>query len=128
MNDTVAQIVDLIKQGIDALVDFLALVWNWSFGEIYTIFQSDWQALPVWKMIVLGVVVVAIAFAIYKAARELWDAGVSLVKALVAMVFAFVTVLPYVVVAGVLAFGGGYVIKNVDLGGGDAVRQTDAPQ
>ena len=50
MRQIIDQIVNLLQQGITAIFKFVELVWQWSFGEMFAIFQSDWQALPVWKI------------------------------------------------------------------------------
>jgi len=38
-------IVSFLQQGIAAIFKFLQLVWTWSFGQIVSIFSSDWQSL-----------------------------------------------------------------------------------
>jgi len=109
------QIVQFLQQGVAAIFKFLQLVWTWSFGEIIAIFQSDWQALPVWKIVILVIVLGIVAYLLYKVAVELWAAAVSVFKAFVALLSAFVAVLPYIVVAGLVAFGGSWVIRTVNL-------------
>ncbi len=78
-------------------------------------FQSNWQALPVWKIVVLIIVLAAVAYMLYKAALELWEAAEKVFKAFVALLSAFVSVLPYILIAGLVAFAGGWVIHNVNL-------------
>ncbi len=115
MNQIINQIVQLLQQGVVAIFKFLQLVWTWSFGQIISVFQSDWQSLPVWKIVVLVVVIAAVAYLLYLAAVQLWAAAVSVFRAFVALLSAFVTVLPYIVVAGLVAFAGGWVIHTVNL-------------
>ena len=114
MEKIVKDVVDLLKQGINAVFDFLALVWSWSFGQVVEVFQSDPQSLPIWKLIVLVIVVGAIAYVFYKAGSELWAATLAVFHSFIALFGAFVSVVPYVIVAGLVAFAGGYVIKNVN--------------
>jgi hypothetical protein len=109
------QIVQFLQQGVAAIFKFLQLVWTWSFGQIITVFQSDWQALPVWKIVVLVIVLAAVAYLLYLAAVQLWEAAVSVFKAFVALLSAFVLVLPYIVIAGLVAFAGAWVIHTVNL-------------
>jgi len=108
------QVVQFLQQGVAAIFRFLQLVWVWSFGEIVAIFQSDWQALPVWKIVVLVVVLVAVVYMLYKAAVQVWEAAVSVFKAFVSLLSAFVLVLPYIVIAGLIAFAGGWLIRTVN--------------
>ncbi len=115
MEQIVRQVLKLLEQGIIAIFKFLELVWTWSFGQIISIFQSDWQSLPIWKLVILAAVLIAIAYVIYKVALHIWGAVQSVFHAFVALLTAFVAVLPQIVVAGLLAFAGGWVIQNVNL-------------
>jgi hypothetical protein len=110
----ISAIMQFLQQGIVAIFKFLELVWTWSFGEIITIFHSDWKALPIWKLGVLVAVVAAIAYVLYKTVMVLWEAAVAVFAAFVALLSAFVSVFPYIVAAGLIAFAGGWVIHNVN--------------
>jgi hypothetical protein len=109
------QIVQFLQQGVAAIFKFLQLIWTWSFGQIVSVFESNWQALPIWKIVVLVIVLAAVAYMLYKAALELWEAAEKVFKAFVALLSAFVSVLPYILIAGLVAFAGGWVIHNVNL-------------
>jgi hypothetical protein len=63
---------------------------------------------------VLILVVIAIVYVLYKALRELWDAAEKILKAFIGLLSVLVTILPYVVVAGLIAFGGSWIIQNVN--------------
>ena len=54
-------------------------------------------------------------FALFKVARELWEAGERVLTAFAALLGAFVRTLPQVVVAGLIAMGGVWLINNIDL-------------
>ena len=115
MTQVINQIVQFLQQGIAAIFKFLQLIWTWSFGQIVAVFESNWQALPIWKIVVLIIVLAAVAYMLYKAALELWEAAEKVFKAFVALLSAFVSVLPYILIAGLVAFAGGWVIHNVNL-------------
>ncbi|MET0640806.1 MAG: hypothetical protein ABWZ19_12395, partial [Hyphomicrobium sp.] len=74
MRQIIDQIVNLLQQGINAIFRFVELVWQWSFGQMFTIFQSDWQALPFWKIAVLAIAVIAIVYVLYRGFFQLWHA------------------------------------------------------
>lgn len=114
MNQVVNTIAQLLQQGIAAIFKFVQLAWTWSFGQIITIFQSNWQALPIWKMVVLAAVMFGIVLMLYKVARQIWSAGEQLLRAFIALVVVFISVLPFILIAGGIAFAGGYIIKNVN--------------
>ena len=115
MTQVINQIVQFLQQGVAAIFKFLQLIWTWSFGQIVAVFQSNWQALPVWKIVVLVIILAAVAYMLYKAALELWEAAEKVFKAFVALLSAFVSVLPYILIAGLIAFAGGWIINNVNL-------------
>jgi hypothetical protein len=107
-------IIQFLQQGIAAIFKFLGLIWNWSFGQIVSIFSSDWQALPIWKIVILVIALVAIAYILYKAFMALWSGVVSLFQAFVDLLGKFVAVLPQIVIAGLIAFAAGYIIQHVN--------------
>ena len=108
------QIVDFLQQGIAAIFKFVELIWQWSFGQIISTFQSDWQSLPLWKIIILAAVVIGIAYVLYKAVFELWKAAEQILKAFVGLLMVLVAILPHVLIAGLIAAAGGYVIHHVN--------------
>ncbi len=114
VNEIINKIVQFLQQGIAWIFDFFKLIWTWSFGQIIAIFHSDWQSLPVWKIAVLALVVVGIVYVLYKALRELWDAAEKILKAFIGLLGVLVTILPYIVIAGLIAFGGSWVIQNIN--------------
>lgn len=115
MKQFIDMIADFLKSGIDAIFKFIEFIWNWSFGQIITIFQSDWQSLPIWKLVVLAIVAAAIVYVLYKAVMQLWKAAAQVLQAFIALLSVFVTLLPHILVAGIIAAVGGYVIQNVNI-------------
>jgi hypothetical protein len=107
-------IVRFLQQGIAAIFKFIELVWQWSFGQIVSVFSSDWQALPIWKIVILIVALAAIAYILYRALMVLWSGVVSLFHAFVELLGKFVSVLPQIVIAGLIAFAAGYVIQHIN--------------
>ncbi|WP_439541857.1 hypothetical protein [Hyphomicrobium sp.] len=114
MNGIINQIVQFLQQGIAAIFRFFELIWNWSFGQMVAIFQSDWQSLPIWKIAVLAAVVIAIIYVLYKAIIQLWKAAEQILKAFIGLLSVLVTILPFILIAGLIAAAGSYVIQNVN--------------
>lgn len=114
MEKIIKEIVTFLTEGIAITLKFLQMVWTWSFGQIIDIFNSNWQALPVWKIVVLVLTIGIIAYYLYTAARQIWSATEDVFKAFVTLLSAFISVLPYIVISGLAAFGGGYVIQNIN--------------
>jgi hypothetical protein len=109
------QTVNLLHQGITAIFRFVELIWHWSFGQMFVILLSNWQALPVWKIAVLAIAVVAIVYVLYRGFFQVWHAAEQIFKAFVELLMVLVAILPYVLVAGIIAAAGSFVIQNVNL-------------
>jgi hypothetical protein len=69
------QLVQFLQQGIAAIFRFVQLIWTWSVGQISKVVEAPWQNWPLWKQILLVLVAGAVIWALYKAAKELWEAG-----------------------------------------------------
>jgi ABC-type arginine transport system permease subunit len=109
------QLVQFLQQGIAAIFKFVQMVWTWSIGQVSQIASSPWQSWPFWKQALMVVVLAAVVFALFKVARELWEAAERVLAAFAALLAAFVRTLPQVVVAGLIAMGGMWLINNLDL-------------
>jgi ABC-type arginine transport system permease subunit len=112
------QLVQFLQQGIAAIFKFVQMVWTWSIGQVSQIASSPWQSWPFWKQALMVVVLAAVVFALFKVARELWEAAERVLAAFAALLAAFVRTLPQVVVAGLIAMGGMWLINNLDLSDG----------
>jgi hypothetical protein len=108
------QLVQFVQQGIAAIFRFVQLIWTWSIGQITKVIEAPWQNWPFWKQILLVVVAAAVVWALYKAAKELWEAGERTLGAFATLLGVFVKTLPRVLVAGVIALGGVWLINNLD--------------
>jgi len=119
------QLVQFVQQGISAIFRFVQLIWTWSIGQITKVIEAPWQNWPFWKQILLVVVAAAVVWALYKAAKELWEAGERTLGAFATLLGVFVKTLPRVLVAGVIALGGVWLINNLDF---SSVRLPSALQ
>ena len=115
MRPVVDQIIGFLQQGIAAIFRFFELIWTWSFGEMLKIFRSDWQNLPPVKLIILAMIVIALAYVLYRAIFQLFAAAQSILKAFVELLMVLVSILPYILAAGAIAAGGSYIIQHVTI-------------
>ena len=109
------QLLQFLQQGIAAIFKFVQLIWTWSVGQISALTHVPWQSWPLWKQIVLVLVIGGVALALYKAAKELWDAAERILAAFAALLGVLVRTLPSVIMAGLIALGGVWVLNNLDL-------------
>jgi hypothetical protein len=108
------QLLHFLQQGISAIFRFVQLVWSWSVTQIGGLTRVPWQDWPLWKQIFLVLVIAGIAWALYKAAVELWEAGERILAAFATLLGVLVRTLPSVMIAGLVALGGLWVLNNVD--------------
>jgi hypothetical protein len=111
------QFVQFVQQGIAAIFRFVQLIWTWSVGQISTLAQVPWQNWPVWKLILLAIIVAGVAWALYRAARELWEAGERILAAFATLLGVLIRTLPRILIAGLIALGGVWALNNIDLSG-----------
>ena len=109
------QFLQFLQQGIAAIFRFVQLIWTWSADQITKMMQAPWESWPIWKQILLILVIAAVAYALFIAARQLWVAGVRVLAAFVSFLGALVYTLPTILIAGVMALAGLWVINNLNL-------------
>ena len=107
------QILELLQRGIAAIFRFIQLVWTWSADQIGKIVKVPWDSWPLWKQILLVIVIAAVAYLLFIAARQLWGAGIRVLTAFGSLLFAFIVTLPTILIAGVVALAGVWAINNV---------------
>ncbi len=115
MKEFVEQLLSLLQQGIAAIFRFVELVWNWTIDQANTLFQAPFAGWPLWKQVALIMIAIAVALALFRAAREIWYAGTSILTAFATLLTVFVKTLPIVVLAGLIAGAGMWAINNFDL-------------
>lgn len=109
------QFLQFMQQGISAIFKFIQLVWAWSVGQITSLMSVSWQSWPLWKQVLLVLVAAGVVWALYRAAMELWEAGARVLTAFATLLIALVNTLPNILIAGVVALGGVWVLNNLDL-------------
>jgi hypothetical protein len=109
------QLLQFLQQGIAAIFRFVQLVWNWSIAEITKVTQAPWESWPLWKQILLVLIAAGVIWALFRAARELWEAGERVLAAFATLLGALVRTLPSVLIAGLIALGGLWLLNNLNL-------------
>jgi hypothetical protein len=114
MRQAFNQLVEFLHQGIAAIFRFVQLIWTWSVDQISALLAVPWQQWPLWKQFLLVLVLAAVIVALFRVARELFDAAVRILSAFASLLGALVHTLPSVVLAGVIALGGVWVMNHLD--------------
>src|SRR5215510_9331844 len=112
MKPILDQFLQFVQQGIAAIFKFVSLIWTWSIEQIARLAQSPWEHWPLWKQILIIVIVVMVAMFLFFAARQLWYSGVRVLGAFASFVAALIYTLPSILMAGIIALGGLWLINN----------------
>ena len=116
MQNALTQFMQFLQSGISSILRLVEAVWVWTSSQVQSLATVPWSSWPIWKQIVLAVMIVGIAVAMMRVLGELWAAGSSIVSAFATLVGVFIRTLPNVAVAGLIAVAGLWVLNNVDLG------------
>jgi hypothetical protein len=108
------QLLQFVQLGISAIFHFVQMIWTWSVGQISTLLAVPWQQWPLWKQILLVLVLVGVIWTLYKAAIELFAAGERILLAFARLLIVLVRTLPSIVFAGLIALGGVWLINHLD--------------
>lgn len=114
MEQIFTQLLKFLQDGIAAIFRFVSLVWNWSIDQITQLTQSPFAQWPFWKQILLVLVAAAVIYVLFRVAKDLWEAGAKILSAFATLLAVLVATLPRVLVAGLIAFGGAWLINNLD--------------
>jgi hypothetical protein len=107
--------VGQIAQQLSAVIwQVLQFIWNWSFGQVARMFAMPFNGLPLWKQIIYVLVIAALAYFLYKIAKDLLKAVQSILGAIVSLISALIGMLPQIVWVGLIAFGGAWVITTLN--------------
>jgi hypothetical protein len=111
------QLLQFLQQGIAAIFRFVQLIWEWSVGQISSLTRVPWQDWPLLKQILLVLIIAGVIWALFKAGKELWEAGERILTAFAALLGVLVKTLPSVMLAGLIALGGVWALNKLDLSG-----------
>jgi hypothetical protein len=108
------QLLQFLQQGIAAIFHFVQMIWTWSVGQIGTLLSVPWQQWPLWKEILLLLVLVAVIWALYRVAIELFAAVERILIAFAHLLSVLVRTLPSIVFAGLIALRGVWLMNHLD--------------
>ena len=108
------QVLQFLQQGIAAIFKFVQLIWTFSVGQISKLVSVPWQNWPLWKQILLVLVIAGVVWALYKAGKELLEAGERTLAAFAGLLGVLIKTLPHIVLAGLIALGGAWFLNSFD--------------
>jgi hypothetical protein len=114
MKQVFDQLLKFLQQGISAIFHFVELIWTWSVDQISKLAAVPWQEWPLLKQILLVLILAAVLWSLYRAGRELLEAGAAILAAFAGLLGVLVQTLPHVFLAGVIALGGVWLVNHLD--------------
>ena len=114
MHQILSQILHFLQQGIAAIFRFVELVWTWSVEQVTKLAAVPWSEWPILKVVLLVVIVVAIVWALYRVFWELWIGAEQVLSAFARLLVVFVHTLPRVLLAGLIALAGVWLMNHLD--------------
>jgi hypothetical protein len=114
MKQVFDQLLKFLQQGIAAIFHFVQLIWTWSVDQISKLMSVPWQEWPLWKQVLLVLIIAGVLWALYRAGRELLEAGAAVLAAFAGLLGVVVQTLPHVFLAGVIALGGVWLVNHLD--------------
>jgi len=114
MKEVFDQLLKFLQQGIAAIFHFVELIWTWSVGQISKLVAVPWPEWPLWKQVLLVLILAGVLWALYRAAWELLEAGAAILAAFAGLLGVLVQTLPHIFLAGVIALGGVWLVNHLD--------------
>ena len=81
MKQVFDQLLKFLRDGISAIFRFVELIWTWSVDQVSKLMASPWQDWPLWKQLLLVLILVAVILALYRVVSELLWAGAAILRA-----------------------------------------------
>ena len=114
MKQVFDQLLRLLHEGISAIFHFIELIWMWSVDQITRLAAVPWEQWPLWKQFLLVVILAAVVWALFQVGRELFYAGAAILSAFAHLLGVLVRTLPHVMLAGIIALGGVWLVNHLD--------------
>jgi hypothetical protein len=114
MHQILSEILHFLQTGIAAIFRFVELIWDWSVSQVVRLTEEPWQQWPILKVLLLLIVAAAVIWALYRVFWELWIGAERVLSAFAGLLVIFVHTLPRVLLAGVIALGGVWVMNHLD--------------
>ncbi len=109
----VDQLLQFLRQGLSAIFGFIETIWRWSVDQILSVPWGALGNLPLWKQLLLVVTAITVIYLLYKAIRELLEAGEKALAAFATLLSVLIKTLPPAILAGLAAAAGAWAVNNV---------------
>ena len=114
MQNVPSEVGEVFRRVAEVIWHVVELLWSWSFGQIVAMFRLPLNTLPLWKQLLFAMVLAALGYLFHKVSKDLLKAVQSVVGALVGFATSLIGMMPQIVWAGLIAFGGAWIMTNMN--------------
>ena len=107
-------VIESIGQVLDWVLKFVPAIWNWVVVQLANVPWSDLASLVWWKKGLLIALGLGIGVLLFRAGREILSAGEQALSSFTNLLTAFIRTAIPILLAGLVAAGGSWVINNVE--------------
>jgi len=112
--DFLNDLLGFVGAAVDGVLRFIRMLLFWSFDQVAAIPWGALSYLPVWKVMLLSSIMALFMLFLYRMAWAFMEAGEKAMTALILLMTVFIRSMPIIVLAGVAAAAGAWVINNVN--------------
>ncbi|MFY9642595.1 MAG: hypothetical protein WCD20_04680 [Rhodomicrobium sp.] len=112
--DFLNDLLGFIETAVEGIFHFIGMLIYWSLSQIAAVPWNQLSYLPPWKIMFLSVLSALILVYVYRMMWAFWEAGEKAMAALIILTTVFIRSLPIIVIAGLVAAMGCWVVNNVN--------------
>ena len=112
--DFLNDLLGFVEAAVAGIFHFIRMLLFWSFDQVAAIPWGALSYLPVWKVMLLSSIMALFMLFLYRMAWAFWEAGEKALTALILLMTVFIRSMPIIVLAGVAAAAGAWIINNVN--------------
>ncbi len=112
--DFLNDLLGFIEAAVTGIFHFIGMLVYWSLAQIAAVPWGALSYLPVWKVMFLSILTALILNYIFWMVWAFWEAGEKALAALIILTTVFIRTLPIIVIAGLVAAMGCWVVNNVN--------------
>ncbi|MGO9484844.1 MAG: hypothetical protein ACLPX9_09725 [Rhodomicrobium sp.] len=112
--DFLNDLLGFMEAVITGIFQFIRMLLVWSIEQIAAVPWGALSYLPPWKVMLLSTIMAFILLFFYRMAWAFWEAGEKAMTAFILVMTVFIRSLPLIVLAGIAAAAGAWIINNVN--------------
>src|SRR5262245_56188847 len=114
MQKVPGEVGEVVRRLFEVIWHVAEFLWTWSFGQIVAMFRLPLNSLPLWKQLLFAAILTTLGYLFHRISKDLLKAVQSVVGAVVGFGTALIGMVPQIVWAGLIAFGGAWIMINMN--------------